>query len=64
MAGTGTQREMEDSTDCSITFRFRQECDNEYIDEDNEYETCGNTIEIVKYASIQDYMDVEQEESD
>jgi hypothetical protein len=58
------QAEMEDSTDCSITFRFRQECDNEYIDEDNEYETCGNTIEIVKYASIQDYMDVEQEESD
>lgn len=60
------QAEMEDSDDFSITFRFRDVCENEMVNEDNpdEYETCGNVIEVVKYATIQDYMDVEQEESD
>ena len=58
------QAEMEESSDFSITFRFRQECGNQYIDEDYEYQTCDNVIEIVKYADVQSSFDVEQEESD
>jgi len=60
------QAEMEDSTDSSITFRFRQDCDNHIWldDHPDKDEVCGNIIEIVKYATIQDYIDVEQEESD
>lgn len=58
------QAEMEESSDFSITFRFRHTCDNEYIDENNEYQTCDNVIEVVKYADVQSYFDVEQEESD
>ena len=57
---------MEESDDFSITFRFRDVCEGEMVNEDNpdEYETCGNVIEVVKYATIQGHIDVEQEESD
>jgi len=60
------QAEMEDSDDFSITFRFRDVCEGEMVNEDNpdEYETCGNVIEVVKYATIQGHIDVEQEVSD
>ncbi len=59
------QAEMEESSDFSITFRFRHECDNHIWSEENpdEDEVCGNVIEVVKYATIQGHFDVEQEES-
>ena len=58
------QAEVEESDDFSITFRFYHVCDNEYIDEDNEHQTCDNVIEVVKYATIQSHFDVEQQESE
>jgi hypothetical protein len=60
------QAEMEESSDFSITFRFRQECDNHIwnSEDPDEDEVCGNVIEVVKYATIQSHFDVEQEESD
>jgi hypothetical protein len=59
--------DMIDEADDSIQFYFNIYCENEvevYDAEDNEYyeEECEAKIEVIRYATLQEYVDVEQEE--
>lgn len=59
--------DMIDETDDNIQFYFNIYCENEvevHDEEDDEYyeEECGAKIEVIRYATLQEYVDVEQEE--
>lgn len=59
--------DMIEEVDNSIQFYFNIYCENEvevYDAEDNEYyeEECGAEHSVVRYATLQEYVDVEQEE--
>ncbi len=56
------QGDLEDVADGHLSFRFTHYCENEIENDEDEYEECGHTIEIIRYAKLQDYRDIEQEE--
>tara|TARA_Y100000004_G_scaffold50738_1_gene55999 strand:- start:408 stop:656 length:249 start_codon:yes stop_codon:yes gene_type:complete len=61
------QFDLEDCMDDTMVYRYTGYCENEIIDEedpDGNWEYCGATIEIVRYARLQDHMDIEQEEDE
>jgi len=53
-------RGLRDVADGHLSFRFTHYCDNEIEEED--WEECGHVIEVIRYAKLQDYRDIEQEE--
>ena len=57
------QADLEDCADDTLVFRFTGYCENEIVDEDDpeNWEECGATIEVVRYANLQSHMDIEQE---
>ena len=58
------QANLEDCMDDTLIFRFTGYCENEITDAEDpdNWEHCGATIEIVRYARLQEHMDIEQEE--
>jgi hypothetical protein len=55
------QGNLEDVADDHLIFRFTHYCDNE-IGDDKDWEECGHTIEVLRYAKLSDHRDIEQEE--
>ena len=55
------QGDLEDVADGHLTFRFTHYCEHE-IEDDENWEECGHVIEVIRYAKLQDYRDIEQEE--
>lgn len=58
------QADLEDCADDTLVFRFTGYCENEIVDEDDpeNWEECGATIEVVRYARLQKHIDIEQED--
>ena len=59
--------DMIDEADGSIQFHFNIYCENEveaYDEEDDEHyeDECGAQYSVIRYATLQEYVDVEQEE--
>jgi hypothetical protein len=60
------QGDLEDFADETLVFRFTGYCENVLIHEedlgkDDEIgDECGQVIEIIRYASLRDHIDVEQ----
>tara|TARA_R100001509_G_scaffold144118_1_gene100266 strand:- start:663 stop:905 length:243 start_codon:yes stop_codon:yes gene_type:complete len=54
---------LEDVADDYLIYRFTHYCENEIVDEDDpeNWEECGHTIEVLRYAKLQDHRDIEQE---
>ena len=53
------QGELENVADDHLVFRFTHYCEHEIGEE---FEECGQVIEVVRYAKLQDHRDIEQEE--
>ena len=63
------QADMEDIADDTLVFRFTGYCENilhdyspGYGKDDEIGDECGQTIEIIRYAKLHDYIDIEQKE--
>ena len=60
------QAEGEESSEDGLVFRFTQACEGEvenYNEDDSQdWDACDNSIDVVKYATVQSHMDIEQEE--
>jgi len=57
------QGELEDVADGNLSFRFTGYCENEIVDKKNpeNWEECGAVIEVIRYATLREHMDIEQE---
>lgn len=53
--------DLEDFADGNLVFRFTHYCVNE-IEDGDDWETCGHTIEVLRYATLLGHRDIEQEE--
>jgi hypothetical protein len=53
--------DLEDCADGNLIFRFTDYCENE-IEDGDDWETCGHIIEVLRYATLCDERDIEQEE--
>ena len=53
------QGDLEDVADDHLVFRFTHYCGHEIGEE---FEECGQVIEVVRYAKLQDHRDIEQDE--
>jgi len=55
--------DLEDCADDTMVYRYTGYCENEIVDEEDpdNWEHCGATIEIVRYATLQDHIEIEQE---
>jgi len=60
------QFDLEDCADDTMVYRYTGYCENEIVDEEDpdNWEHCGAAIEIVRYARLQDHIEIEQEESE
>ena len=60
------QFDLEDCADDTMVYRYAGYCENEIIDEEDpdNWEHCGAAIEIVRYATLQDHIEIEQEEDE
>lgn len=60
------QAAWEESSEEGFVFRFTEACEGE-VENDNEddpqdWDACGNSIDVIKYATVQSHVDIEQEE--
>jgi len=55
------QGDLEDIADDNLIFRFTDYCEG-VIEDGDDWETCGHTIEVLRYAIVLEHRDIEQEE--
>lgn len=55
------QGDLEDFADDNLIFRFTDYCEG-VIEDGDDWETCGHTIEVLRYATVLEHRDIEQEE--
>jgi hypothetical protein len=56
------QGDLEDFADDNLIFRFTDYCEGVIDLDGDDWETCGQAIEVLRYATVLEHRDIEQED--